>query len=113
MIVQGTNLSMIRGDSESITVSLTDEQGSSTPLIDGDTIYFTVKTTVHTTSKILQKVVTLFEDGVAYIEITPEDTKSLIFRDYVYDVQLTRADGTIMTIIPPSKFTIKGEVTYE
>jgi hypothetical protein len=32
------------------------------------------------------------------------------FRSYYYDIQLTRADGTVKTIIPPSKFTIKGVV---
>ena len=35
------------------------------------------------------------------------------FRSYYYDIQLTRADGTVKTIIPPSMFTVKGEITYD
>ena len=60
-----------------------------------------------------QKVITQFEDGNANIEITPNDTKDIPFKTYVYDIQLNRVDGTVNTIIPPSNFTIGGEVTYE
>jgi hypothetical protein len=113
MKVNGTDLAMIRGDSETIKVSCKDAQGVDVPLKDGDTLYFTVKSSVGTEKIEIQKVITEFPDGIAYINISPDDTKSMNFRDYYYDIQLTRADGTVKTIIPPSKFTIKGEVTYE
>ena len=44
--------------------------------------------------------------------IEPEDTSGLDFGNYVYDVELTLADGTVNTIIPPSTFKVMGEVTY-
>lgn len=114
MKIQGYNISMIRGDTEIIKVSCKDAQGVDVPFKDGDTLYFTVKTSVDTEGKKLQKVITEFPDGIAYINILPDDTKLMsFFRTYYYDIQLTRADGTVKTIIPPSKFTIKGEVTYE
>ena len=113
MEIQGYNITMIRGDTETIKVSCKDAQGVNVPLKDGDTLYFTVKTSISTEEKVMQKVITEFTDGIAYINISPDDTKSLSFRTYYYDIQLTRADGTVKTIIPPSKFTIKGEVTYE
>ena len=43
MQISNTNISMIRGDSESITVAMQDSTGAAVPLVDGDTIYFTVK----------------------------------------------------------------------
>ena len=112
MIVKGTNLTMIRGDSEKISVSCT-KDGILEPLVSGDKIYFTVKNTVYETNKIFQKIITNFVDGKANIEIEPLDTKNLKFIIYKYDVQLTRADGTVITIIPASDFTINPEVTYE
>ena len=90
-----------------------DKDGNKVPLVTGDMIYLTVKDSVNTEEKVLQKVVTQFEDGNATIEITPDDTNDIPFKTYVYDIQLNRVDGTVNTIIPPSNFTIGGEVTYE
>jgi len=42
MKVNGTDLAMIRGDSESITLSLKDGEVV-TSFVTGDTVYFTVK----------------------------------------------------------------------
>ncbi|NMA00794.1 MAG: hypothetical protein GX924_07175 [Clostridiaceae bacterium] len=113
MEINGTNLKMIRGDSECISVSMQDEEGVPIPLIDGDTVYFTVKKSVHREEITLQKIIEEFQEGTAVIPIAPSDTKKLEFRTYVYDIQLTRADGTVKTIIPPSDFTIGEEVTYD
>jgi hypothetical protein len=113
MEIQGYNISMIRGDTETIKISCKDAQGVDVPLEDGDTLYFTVKSSVSTEKKEMQKVITEFQDGIAYINILPDDTKLMRFGRYYYDIQLTRANGTVTTIIPPSNFTVKGEVTYE
>ena len=113
MEIQGYNISIIRGDTEAIKVSCKDAQGVDVPLEDGDTLYFTVKASVDTEKKEIQKVITEFPDGIAYIDISPADTKIMGFGSYYYDIQLTREDGTVKTIIPPSKFTVKKEVTYE
>lgn len=113
MEIQGYNISMIRGDTEAIKVSCKDAKGVDIPFEDGDVLYFTVKASIGLEKKVIQKVITEFSEGIAYINITPDDTKSLDFRGYYYDIQLTRADGTVKTIIPPSRFSIKGEITYE
>ena len=104
---------MIRGDSEAIKVSCRDENGVDFHFAEGDTVYFTVKRNTNTEEKILQKIVTEFTDGVALITIFPEDTKELKTGIYYYDIQLNRENGQVKTIIPPSKFTINAEVTYE
>lgn len=113
MKVDGKNMSMIRGDSESITVSCSDTNGNLIPLVSGDKIYFTVKEDEYRTEKIFQKIITEFIDGKAVINIIPTDTKNLKFKTYKYDIQLSQANGTVRTIIPPSNFTVGAEVTYE
>lgn len=113
MKVNGTNVSMIRGDSETITVSCMNEDGSDLLFVEGDTIYFTIKENTKTAEKLVQKVITEFNDGKAIIEIIPSDTKPLKYQTYVYDVEWITTSGTVTTIVPPSKFVIADEVTYE
>lgn len=113
MKLRGTNIYMIRGDTEMIEVACQDSEGVAVPLVDGDKVYFTVKRNVRETAKALQKVVTVFQDGKASIYIHPEDTKGLDVRAYVYDIQLTRENGSVKTIVPMSKFVLEPEVTHE
>jgi hypothetical protein len=113
MTITGTNISMVRGDSEALTIILREENGDQIDFEDGDTVYFTMREALGDTVTILQKVVVGFLDGEAVIEIEPADTSSLFFKTYVYDIQWTRADGQIKTIVPASDFTILAEVTYD
>ena len=109
MKVDGTNLSMTRGDSETITISCEER-----PFQEGDVIRFTVKKDVFTSAKEMEKVVTSFtEEGKAIIEIQPEDTKKMVFGRYRYDVQLKTAGGNVTTIVKPSDFNLTEEVTWE
>jgi hypothetical protein len=114
MTITGTNISMVRGDSEALTVRLIEEDGvTQVDFEDGDTVYFTVRNALGDTATTIQKVITGFLDGEAVIEILPADTSSLFFKTYVYDIQWTRADGQVKTIVPASDFTILAEVTYD
>lgn len=114
MKIRGTEIYMIRGDTEVIRVSMHDIEGQPVAMESGDTIYLTIKTSPYTNEKVLQKIVTEFSgDGEALINIDPADTKSHEPQSYYYDVQLTKADGTVKTIINPSKFHLLPEVTYE
>lgn len=113
MVIDGTNIYMIRGDSESITISCKNPDGSDRPFADGDKVYFTVKIDAYQESAILQKVAAVFADGKAVIQIGPTDTKQLDFAAYKYDIQLTTAGGTVTTIIPMSNFKVMEEITDE
>ena len=112
MTVNGTNISMIRGDTENIEISMTlnDEVVA---FVTGDTVYFTVKTSPDTIVKTFQKTVTSFVGGKAQITISNADTKDLAYGNYYYDVQVTQVGGIVTTIIQPSIFTIASEVTYD
>lgn len=113
MIVTGTNIYITRGDSESLSVALQSTDGFAAPLTAGDKVYLTIKENINTADKILQFVVKEFVDGKAIINILPSDTAALDYGVYVYDIQVTLADGTKRTIVRPSNFEIGGEVTYE
>ena len=107
MIVSGTNLTMTRGDSECLEVTI-----SGYELQPGDKLEMTVRPYVGG-RVLLHKEITEFEDNAANIPIWPEDTQSLNFGTYVYDLQLTFAGGTVKTIVKPSRFKIAQEVTYD
>lgn len=106
MRVSGTNLSMVRGDTESITVRC-----AQAPFQRGDTVYFTVREDAESEIA-LQLTVTEFPDEEAVIAISHDSTEGMDFGDYVYDIQVTRADGTVTTLVEKSKFTLREEVTY-
>lgn len=106
MKLRGTNISMTRGDSESITVRCPEA-----PFEAGDTIYLTVREDAESPIA-MQKIVTDFPDGDAIITIDPGDTEGLEFGDYVYDIQVTWDGGSVTTLVPISKFTLLEEVTY-
>ena len=106
MTIRGTKISMTRGDSETVTVTC------SVPFAAGDTVTLTMREDVESEIA-MQKVVTDFgAAGEAVIVIEPEDTEALDFGDYVYDLELRRADGTVTTLVKPSVFTLTEEVTY-
>ena len=113
MKITGNNMRMTRGDSESFTVSYADASNVNIPLVAGDTIYFTVKKNINVIDTILQKIITEFDSGTAVVKVDHTDTQNVPYANYFYDIQLTKADGTVTTIIPPSKFSITGEITYE
>jgi len=107
-----TTMEMVRGDSETVSVWLEDDNGHA-PFVTGDTVYFTVKQDKFSTEKAFQKTVTTFVDGKAFVDILPADTKNMEFGRYFYDVQITFANGEVKTIVPCSQFVLKCEVTYE
>lgn len=115
MQIIGTDIIMIRGDDDSLLVAMKKKKtGDKVDFVDGDTVYLTVKNSINTDKKVLQKIVTEFDDGQALIIFEPSDTENLRPQEYVYDVQLTDANGIVTTIIDPeSRFTIKGDVTRE
>lgn len=77
-----------------------------TPTAD-DTVTMTIKKTVLDAAPCVQLIV----PGGEVLHIKPEDTKAMSFGKYVYDVQLTTADGDVYTIIPPTPFELLKEAT--
>lgn len=116
MIVKGSDIFMVRGDSESFTVRrrIREEDGTLTPypFEAGDIIEVTVRKR-STNPKLIYKRVTEFEeDGTAHIDIEHEDTCDLPFGTYEYDVQWTSSAGKVSTLVRQSRFILMEEDTY-
>lgn len=114
LIIEGDpTIKLTKGDSRTIPISFEDEEGNIIPFTAGDIIYFTVRASPNALEKAVFITVTDFDNDVAYINIFPEHTKNLRSKTYVYDIQYTKYDGTVITIIPTSEFRLLSEVTYE
>ena len=77
-----------------------------TPTAD-DTVTMTIKKTALDEAPCVQ----LTAPGGEVLHIKPEDTKAMAFGKYVYDIQITMADGDVYTIVPPATFDLLKEVT--
>ena len=104
-LIEDTSIKITRGDSAEFDITVYDADGNIYELQEGDKVEFTVKENVYAKTALRQKTGT---QG----QIKPGDTASLSYQNYVYDVQVTLADGTVDTIIPPSTFEILSEVTF-
>lgn len=109
MEVSGTNLSMVKGDTEEIVVYIEEF-----PFQTGDIVEMTVRKAPSAPDKILYKKITTFnEDGKAIINIEHDDTSDVKPGSYHYDIQLTYDTNKVKTIIKNSILTIEPEVTYD
>lgn len=107
----GTTIEMFRGDSETMTVRARDKvTKAAIPLVTGDTVRFTVRRS-KTDPITFQKVVTAFIDGNALVAILPADTTGKDQGRYVYDIEITFANGDVKTGTDGT-FVLKGDVTY-
>lgn len=104
--VNSNVISITRGDTGYITLALT-KDGEAYTMAAGDAAVLTVKKTVNDAAAVFAKT---FADN--NIVIAPSDTSRLEYGDYVYDVQLTLANGDVNTVIAPHVFKILSEVTY-
>lgn len=107
-IDENNNVTLTRGDNASIAVALKNPDGSDYTLQSGDVLLFTVKYNCITEDIIIQKDIS--SDGI--INLIPSDTNDLLYDVYFYDVQLTRANGDVNTVIPPRDFIVAKEVTF-
>lgn len=107
-------IQLTRGDTLVLGVAIYRNDEQYTP-VTGDTVRFALKRAL------------LVAGGKAYADTEPlvlkdipintmqlrldsDDTKSLPFGDYEYDIQITFADGTVDTFITAAPFKITREV---
>ena len=104
--IANNTIQITRGDTGIFTLALT-SAGQPYDYTD-DQVLFTVKRNVNTTEIVFQKTVLYGEN----VTIEPQDTASLNYGNYVYDVQVTTASGVVDTVITPSAFVVLPEVTF-
>ena len=110
-----TDLILYRGDTKTITVTLKDNEGDPVD-ITGDTIYFTIKTSiddvVDDSTALVKKDITTHSDptnGVSVIQLSPTDT-NIKPGNYFFDIQIKRVSGQVITLIN-DKIRVLGDVT--
>jgi hypothetical protein len=101
--IKDNKIKVIQGDTGSIRVALDDYK-----LTTGDKVYFTVKKDYGETA-LIKKVITVFDEGVATIKLTTNDTDMPV-NTYLYDIQVNLSNGTVDTIVL-NKFQVLGGIT--
>ena len=99
-------ISMIVKDTGSLTLNV-----ENYVLNEGDEVVFTVNKVREDEHPLIQKRVSVFNDGKATIQLSVEDT-NVEPGDYLYDIQVNGADGRVDTVVGPAKFKFEGGITY-
>jgi hypothetical protein len=98
-------ITLTRGDSAVLKLDLKTTDGESYAMQSGDSLLLTLKTSPDVAEILMQKKI----NNMEFI-INPEDTSSLAFGIYYYDIQLTTADGYIYTVCQCNKWIVAEEV---
>ena len=111
--VDGTTITMTRGDTLILSVGMTRDGEPYTP-VEGDSVRFALKsqlngkgTAFKEENQLINKNIPI---GTMLIQLEPEDTKSLPFGSYTYDIEITFASGIVDTFICNSPFILAPEV---
>ena len=104
-ITSDNKIKLTRGDYACFDIEITDYDNEPYEPTIEETVTFTVKRNTNTDNILIQKTGTT-------IQIEGEDTESLSYGRYYYDVQLTHADGRRDTFITPTEFILTDEVTW-
>ena len=107
LAVSGSDVSITRGDNGFLSLEIEEQDGSTYKRADGDSLTFTVKKSYSSDYAYISKEI----DGLSF-EILPEETSGLDYGTYWYDVELNTADGATYTVVGPSRFVIREEVTF-
>lgn len=104
-IDEKNKMTIVKGDTAIITLSL-----SEYTLIQGDQVKFTVKKSANAKDTIISKVVTEFVEGKAIIALEEGDT-TINAGDYVYEIEVRLANGTVDTVIQATKFKVIADLS--
>ena len=107
--VNGTTIYLTRGDTFRAVITISNPDGSIYTPQEGDKVRFAMKEDIESEELLIFREVPI---DTMELVLYPGDTKGLEYGSYVYDIQLTRADGMITTIVPASRFRLTEEVTY-
>ena len=102
--VTNNQITLTRGDTAELHVAVTDLDGD---IYDchGDKAYFRVKLTPESSELLLEKELSIAEDGGLIIFLNEDDTDHLEFTKYNYEVEIVTTNNRHYTII--EKGTIK------
>lgn len=106
--VNGNRITLTKGDTFKATISIFNPDGTVYTPQEGDSVRFALKEEIDdTVSPIILREIPI---DTMLLVINPEDTKDLEYGNYVYDIQLTKANGDVDTFITASKLKLTYEV---
>jgi len=88
--ITGTTITLTRGDTFEALVSATKRDGTQYIPVEGDVIRFAMKENYDDPRPLLVKDIPI---DTMMLTLEPQDTADLNFGKYVYDIQLTKANG--------------------
>ena len=94
--ITGTTITLTRGDTFEALVSATKKDGTPYIPVEGDVIRFAMKENYDDARPLLVKEIPI---DTMMLMLEPSDTADLNFGKYVYDIQLTKANGKVDTFI--------------
>lgn len=105
--INGTTITLTRGDSFYGKIDLVKQDGTEYEPQEGDVIRFALKKHYNDAEALITKVI---PNDTLVLNLMPNDTKTLPFGNYVYDFEITFADGDVDTFINQANFILVPEV---
>lgn len=107
LVKDNNNITLTRGDTFIAKVNVWTKDDDPFELSVGDEIRFALKADYDDEEVLIYKSIPI---NTMILRLDPEDTKDLEFGTYVYDIQVTFANGIVDTVIAKRQFTIAEEV---
>lgn len=105
--IQGTSIRLTRGDTFRTQVIIRDkETGDEYEMQEGDTLRFRCVKSAGASEELIEKPI---DASTLVLDLAPSDTSNLKFGDYFYDIELTKANGDVDTVIAEARITIAPE----
>lgn len=105
--VKKNTIFLTRGDTFKAHLTINNPDGTEYTPQEGDTVRFALKENIEDQECLILRDI---PTDTMLLVLNPEDTKNLEFGSYVYDIQLTKANGDVDTFITASKLKLTAEV---
>ena len=102
-----TKITLTRGDTFKTVITIKNHDGEEYQPQEGDVVRFAMKKKYKDEKPLLVKIL---DNEDLLLELTPEDTKSFNYGDYVYDIEITLSNGEVYTFIDRATLILTEEV---
>lgn len=107
LTVNDKDISLTKGDTLILEISMKDDQGHVYTPQEGDVVRFAMKRWYSDTQTVITKVI---PNDTMTLRLEHAETAELKVGKYVYDIEITYADGRVDTFVDRASFRITEEV---
>lgn len=109
--IEDNRIYLTRGDTADISLTITQLDGSEYEVQEGDTLIFRMKKyATKESSEVLIEKTALVSEGEITFSLMPEDTLTLAFGEYRYEVELVTDADDHYTVIADMEFEVGKEL---